>query len=202
MFRAGSRFIASPALRNAPLRPSACLRPSPTLPRSRNRYLSTAPPAQKSRSFKSLVARLGLAGAIVYYYNTTDVFAEEPRCTCRICGQTKQGWKTNSTSRSCPSAPRNRSRIRTPPHHRIHCRRTQTKTSSPGAIRSPEAKRSREPTAECPAVQWWGGRHGRTRRGSGPARRFQSRDGRDQLGLPVSGWHGRWALRPTVQSGV
>ena len=98
MFRAGSRFIASPALRNAPLRPSACLRPTHALPRSsgavpasRNRYLSTAPPSQKSRSFKSLVARLGLAGAIIYYYNTTDVFAEEPRCTCRICGQVKQG---------------------------------------------------------------------------------------------------------------
>jgi intermembrane space import and assembly protein 40 len=26
-----------------------------------------------------LVARIGIAGAIIYYYNTTDVFAEEPR---------------------------------------------------------------------------------------------------------------------------
>jgi intermembrane space import and assembly protein 40 len=42
------------------------------------RYISTAPPTQKSRSFKSLVARLGIAGTIIYYYNTIDVFAEEP----------------------------------------------------------------------------------------------------------------------------
>jgi intermembrane space import and assembly protein 40 len=39
--------------------------------------ISTAPPTQKSRSWKSLVVRLGAAGAIVYFYNTTDVFAEE-----------------------------------------------------------------------------------------------------------------------------
>jgi len=42
------------------------------------RYLSTAPPTQKSRSWKSLAARLGIAGTIIYYYNTTDIFAEEP----------------------------------------------------------------------------------------------------------------------------
>ncbi|KAI4621892.1 hypothetical protein J4E80_004266 [Alternaria sp. BMP 0032] len=69
MFRAAPRLIARPALRAAPLRSVAPAR----------RYLSTAPPSQKSRSFKSLVARLGVAGAIIYYYNTTDVFAEEPR---------------------------------------------------------------------------------------------------------------------------
>ncbi|RMZ70093.1 mitochondrial intermembrane space import and assembly 40 [Pyrenophora seminiperda CCB06] len=33
----------------------------------------------KKRSFKSLAARLGIAGAITYYYNTVDVFADEPR---------------------------------------------------------------------------------------------------------------------------
>ncbi|KAL6160510.1 Oxidoreductase [Exserohilum turcicum] len=69
MFRAAPRLIARPALRTASLRPIAPAR----------RYISTAPPSQKSRSFKSLVARVGIAGAIIYYYNTTDVFAEEPR---------------------------------------------------------------------------------------------------------------------------
>ncbi|EMD85957.1 hypothetical protein COCC4DRAFT_74577 [Bipolaris maydis ATCC 48331] len=69
MFRAAPRLIARPALRTASLRSVA-----PT-----KRYISTAPPSQKSRSFKSLVARVGIAGAIIYYYNTTDVFAEEPR---------------------------------------------------------------------------------------------------------------------------
>ena len=68
MFRAAPRLIArSPALYRgvAPAR----------------RHLSTAPPTQKSRSWKSLFARFGIAGTIIYYYNTTDVFAEEPNRT-------------------------------------------------------------------------------------------------------------------------
>ncbi|KAL5330068.1 hypothetical protein ACEPPN_003592 [Leptodophora sp. 'Broadleaf-Isolate-01'] len=49
------------------------------LPRSSaRRFLSTAPPSQKSRSWKSSAARWGLAGAGVYYYNTSNLFAEEP----------------------------------------------------------------------------------------------------------------------------
>ncbi|KAL6702448.1 Oxidoreductase [Coniothyrium glycines] len=69
MFRAAPRLLVRPAVRAAPLRSFAPTR----------RALSTSPPAQKSRSWKSLAARIGLAGAIIYYYNTTDVFAEEPR---------------------------------------------------------------------------------------------------------------------------
>ncbi|CZS89302.1 related to rabbit histidine-rich calcium-binding protein [Rhynchosporium agropyri] len=53
--------------------------PGTTLTRSSaRRSLSTAPPSQKSRSWKSSAARWGLAGAGVYYYNTSNVFAEEP----------------------------------------------------------------------------------------------------------------------------
>ncbi|KAH8723603.1 hypothetical protein GQ44DRAFT_619835 [Phaeosphaeriaceae sp. PMI808] len=65
MFRAAPRLIVRSALPRtiAPAR----------------RYISTAPPTQKSRSWKSLAARLGIAGTIIYYYVTTDVFAEEPR---------------------------------------------------------------------------------------------------------------------------
>jgi hypothetical protein len=63
MFRAAPRLIARSAL------------PRTTLPA--RRYASTAP-AQTSRSWKSLAARLGIAGTLIYYYNTTDVFAEEP----------------------------------------------------------------------------------------------------------------------------
>ncbi|PVH76772.1 hypothetical protein DL98DRAFT_517763 [Cadophora sp. DSE1049] len=49
------------------------------LPRSSaRRFLSTAPPSQQSRSWKSSAVRWGLAGAGVYYYNTSNVFAEEP----------------------------------------------------------------------------------------------------------------------------
>lgn len=44
------------------------------------RFVSTAPPHQKSRSWKSSAARWALAGGLVYYYNTATVFAEEPVC--------------------------------------------------------------------------------------------------------------------------
>ncbi|ORY07402.1 hypothetical protein BCR34DRAFT_570680 [Clohesyomyces aquaticus] len=69
MFRPASRLIArAPAVRALP-------RPN-TLPT--RRFLSTAPPSQKSRSWKSSAARWGAAAAIIYYYNTMDLFAEEP----------------------------------------------------------------------------------------------------------------------------
>jgi intermembrane space import and assembly protein 40 len=44
------------------------------------RFLSTAKPVQKSGSWKGTAVRWGLAGAAVYYYNTSNVFAEEPAC--------------------------------------------------------------------------------------------------------------------------
>jgi intermembrane space import and assembly protein 40 len=81
MFRSTPRLIARQgALRASPRAFPSLTATSPTaasLPA--RRAISTAPPARKSRSWKSLVARLGLAGAIIYYYNTTDVFAEDPR---------------------------------------------------------------------------------------------------------------------------
>ncbi|RDW69306.1 hypothetical protein BP6252_08326 [Coleophoma cylindrospora] len=46
--------------------------------RSPQRFLSTAPPTQKSRSWKNSAVRWGIAVAGVYYYNTSNVFAEEP----------------------------------------------------------------------------------------------------------------------------
>ena len=45
---------------------------------SPRRLLSTAPPAQKSRGWKSKSVRLALAGGVVYYCMTSDVLAEEP----------------------------------------------------------------------------------------------------------------------------
>ncbi len=53
-----------PAFRSAPTR----------------RFLSTAPPAQKSRGWKNKATRLGLAAGVIYYYNTSTLFAEEPPC--------------------------------------------------------------------------------------------------------------------------
>lgn len=69
MFRPVIRSIARPA----------AVRSFPRVAAPSSRFLSTAPPTQKSRSWKSMVARIGAAGTIIYYYNTTDVFAEEPR---------------------------------------------------------------------------------------------------------------------------
>ncbi|KAK5713900.1 Oxidoreductase [Elasticomyces elasticus] len=42
------------------------------------RSLTTAPPHQTSRSWKNSALRWGLAGGLVYYYNTSSAFAEEP----------------------------------------------------------------------------------------------------------------------------
>ncbi|KZF23373.1 hypothetical protein L228DRAFT_282107 [Xylona heveae TC161] len=52
--------------------------PSPSYRASAaRRFLSTAPPAQKSRSWKSSAVRWGLAIGGIYYYNTNTAFAEE-----------------------------------------------------------------------------------------------------------------------------
>ncbi|EPE24388.1 hypothetical protein GLAREA_08240 [Glarea lozoyensis ATCC 20868] len=48
---------------------------------SSRRFLSTAPPSQKSRSWKSSAMRWALAAGGVYYYNTSNLFAEEPEST-------------------------------------------------------------------------------------------------------------------------
>lgn len=44
------------------------------------RLISTASPVSKPRSWKSIFVRLGLAGGAVYYYNTSNAFAQEPSC--------------------------------------------------------------------------------------------------------------------------
>ncbi|KAG9247690.1 hypothetical protein BJ878DRAFT_145828 [Calycina marina] len=52
--------------------------PSQTLYRSSKRCIITAPPVQKSRSWKSSAARWAIAAGGLYYYSTSNVFAEEP----------------------------------------------------------------------------------------------------------------------------
>ena len=71
--------------------PATALRPFPT-----RRFLSTAPPAQKSRSWKNKATRLGLAVGIIYYYNTSTLFAEEPPCSSLDISS--KPFKTNSLS--------------------------------------------------------------------------------------------------------
>ncbi|CAI6334112.1 unnamed protein product [Periconia digitata] len=87
MFRPATRLIARPAV--ARLLPRAA---APT-----RRYLSTAPPSQKSRSWKNLAARVGVAGAVIYYYNTTEVFAEEPSQIVKSLPETDQETETLPT---------------------------------------------------------------------------------------------------------
>ncbi|KAF2736732.1 hypothetical protein EJ04DRAFT_412986, partial [Polyplosphaeria fusca] len=84
MFRPATRLIA---------------RSSRALPRAAptRRFLSTAPPSQKSRSWKSSAARWGLAGVVVYYYNTTDVFAEEPKYSVQSTPTTEEETETYQT---------------------------------------------------------------------------------------------------------
>lgn len=48
------------------------------------RLISTAPAEPKSRSWKNTAVRLGLAAGAVYYYNTSDLFAENPSCTLNL----------------------------------------------------------------------------------------------------------------------
>ncbi|KAG9832912.1 hypothetical protein KCU77_g12665, partial [Aureobasidium melanogenum] len=59
-----------PIVRRAAVQASRTSAPS-------RRFLSTAPPHEKSRSWKNSAVRWTLAGALVYYYNTSNVFAEE-----------------------------------------------------------------------------------------------------------------------------
>jgi len=63
---------------SASLARSAYKRPAP------RRFLTTAPPHQTSRSWKNSAIRWGLAGTLLYYYNTSNAFAEEPACM-RTC---------------------------------------------------------------------------------------------------------------------
>jgi intermembrane space import and assembly protein 40 len=64
MHRIALRTAARPAARS--------LRTATT-----KRFASTASPADRPRSWKSSALRWGLAGAALYYYNTSTVFADE-----------------------------------------------------------------------------------------------------------------------------
>ncbi|RYP51067.1 hypothetical protein DL768_003511 [Monosporascus sp. mg162] len=64
------------ALRSSP-RIANSIRQSATLKVGGRRFASTSP-ADKPRSWKSSAVRLGLAIGALYYYNTSNAFAEEP----------------------------------------------------------------------------------------------------------------------------
>ena len=56
----------------------SCINPRLSRAPQFRRFLSNAPPASRSRSWKSSAARWGLAGGAIYYYNTSPYFANEP----------------------------------------------------------------------------------------------------------------------------
>ncbi|RAH71846.1 coiled-coil-helix-coiled-coil-helix domain-containing protein [Aspergillus aculeatinus CBS 121060] len=47
------------------------------------RLISTSPVDKKSRSWKGGIVRLGLAAGAIYYYNTSPVFAQDPKFSFR-----------------------------------------------------------------------------------------------------------------------
>ncbi|KAJ5918658.1 hypothetical protein N7466_010650 [Penicillium verhagenii] len=63
------------------------------------RLISTGP-APKSRSWKNTVARLGLAGGAIYYYNTSSVFSEEPSFSILAYLQKDDAPKSSQTLNS------------------------------------------------------------------------------------------------------
>ncbi|KFA54623.1 hypothetical protein S40293_02243 [Stachybotrys chartarum IBT 40293] len=69
MYRTTTRVALRPALHG--------LRTT-TARAAQRRLASTSSPADKPRSWKSSALRWGLAGAALYYYNTSNVFAAEP----------------------------------------------------------------------------------------------------------------------------
>ncbi|KAL8749178.1 MAG: hypothetical protein Q9199_007844 [Rusavskia elegans] len=67
-----SRHISRSLLRHSSIRTHLHRAPQT------RRFLSNAPPAQRSRSWKSSAVRWGLAAGAIYYYNTSPYFADEP----------------------------------------------------------------------------------------------------------------------------
>ncbi|KAI0508849.1 hypothetical protein F5B22DRAFT_377889 [Xylaria bambusicola] len=66
------------ALRSAP-RTIGPLRQSSRTPAASGRRFASTAPADKRRTWKSSAVRWGLAVGAVYYYSTSNVFAEEPK---------------------------------------------------------------------------------------------------------------------------
>ncbi|WPG98104.1 mitochondrial intermembrane space import and assembly protein 40 [Acrodontium crateriforme] len=63
MFRPTVRSVSASRLSRAIPKPS-----------SASRFITTAPPHKTSRSWKNFAIRLGLAGGVIYWYNTSNAF--------------------------------------------------------------------------------------------------------------------------------
>lgn len=89
MFRQSATRRATLLLRSSTAKPSTTNSISNRIAAQR-RFASTEgnafvppPPSQKSRSWRNRFVRLGLAGGVIYFYNTSIVFAEEPTLSLR-----------------------------------------------------------------------------------------------------------------------
>lgn len=152
-----------------------CLRTPPA-----HRFISTAPPSQKSRSWKSLGARWGLALGVIYYYNTSNLFAEEPPCKLPLRVLKKILWVNPKSSLSTtPRAPRRRPLA--VPNPRI---RRYVATAALLYPRTPATPFRNAITGRC-SCHDRRRQHARNGRRSWPRRRLQSRHRRNKLGLPL-----------------
>ncbi|EER25402.1 CHCH domain containing protein [Coccidioides posadasii C735 delta SOWgp] len=102
------------------------------------RFVSTVPPSQKSRSWKSTVARWGLAAAAVYYYNTSTVFAEQPSLALKPASESEDEESSLPTIESVAAAKKRKSASRTP---------------APSSPPSPKSDSKPEESSEPPAPE-------------------------------------------------
>lgn len=207
MFRAAIR--SSPrALRHSSLVAAS----SPTAGR---RLASTAAPADKKYTWKSTAARWGLAAGLLYWFNTSPIFADEaPRTFFSSffpdSSQERSTFFFWLTAKDPPPPhskpfPRAAAVLRVRPPHRRRDRRGEAQADRGTTARQGGGARASGPTTtstthdERGGGQVAGARRGSRRREPG---RVQPRDGRDQLGLPLPGRHGARALRRRVQGCV
>ncbi|KAL4892461.1 hypothetical protein BDV59DRAFT_179999 [Aspergillus ambiguus] len=100
------------------------------------RLISTSPAeSTKSRSWKSSLLRLGLAGGVIYYYNTSSVFADKPYFSFR---STPQPAPVDDSS-SLPTLDSIKPKIR------------QQKEST--ASSKPQQEQEQQPAAQQPAAE-------------------------------------------------
>lgn len=100
--------------------------PIPTLRAAPRRLAHTAVPADRHRSWKSSLARWGLAAGGVWYYTTSDVFADSP--ACRFAQNMARILQQNSKLtflRQLRSPPNLGRRRREPTYCRCRCRLPQ-----------------------------------------------------------------------------
>ncbi|CAK4032654.1 Hypothetical predicted protein [Lecanosticta acicola] len=120
------------------IRAATTARSIPKAQRIGRRFASTA--ASKSGTWRGAALRWGAAGAIVYYYNTANVFAEEPQYAVHTAPETPHESETYRTVDS--TAEQRRARARSTQTQRQPESPTTTEASisaPPASAEGPEA---------------------------------------------------------------